>query len=64
MVEISPAASGQSFGFAQALDLHRFDAAPGGLSYGIREGEMVFICSKEKWDGSDLVTEATEEPKP
>ena len=34
----------QVFGSVEVVDLHDLDAAPDGLSYGIRRREMVFLC--------------------
>ena len=50
----------QSFEWVQFLDMHGLDAAPGGLAYGIREGEMVFVCGKGNSAGLDLDCWVTE----
>ena len=36
----------QVFQSVEVFDMHRLDAAPNGLSYGIPEYDMVFVCSK------------------
>jgi SAM-dependent methyltransferase len=46
----------QHFESVQVFDMHELDAAPDGLSYGIREGEMVFLCSKFASAGLELDT--------
>jgi SAM-dependent methyltransferase len=36
----------QVFQSVEVFDMHRLDAAPNGLSYGIPEYDMVFVCGK------------------
>jgi SAM-dependent methyltransferase len=43
----------QSFQSVQVFDMHELDAAPGGLSYGIRRGDMLLLCSKRGRGGLD-----------
>jgi hypothetical protein len=47
----------QSFDWVQVFDMHELDAAPDGLSYGIRRGEMVFFCGKRQSSGLNLSAE-------
>jgi SAM-dependent methyltransferase len=42
------------FELVQVFDLHDLDAAPNDLSYGIREGEMVFLCGNQEYSGFKL----------
>jgi SAM-dependent methyltransferase len=46
----------QSFKSVQVLDMHEIDAAPGGLSYGIRRGDILLLCSKRDCSGIDVLS--------
>jgi predicted SAM-dependent methyltransferase len=41
------------FESVQAFDMHELDAAPNGLSYGIRPKEMAFLCGKRESISAD-----------
>lgn len=43
----------QSFRSVQVFDMHQLDAAPGGLSYGVRRGDMLLLCSNRDHSGLD-----------
>jgi predicted SAM-dependent methyltransferase len=48
----------RSFGSVQVFDMHELDAASNDLRYGIRQGDMVFLCSKQQSGGFDMVEAA------
>jgi SAM-dependent methyltransferase len=48
----------QSFQSVQVIDMHEIDAAPGGLSYGIRRGDMLLLCGKRDRNGTDDLSSA------
>ena len=48
----------KSFRSVVAFDMHEFDAAPGGLSYGIRRGDILLLCSKGNSVGADRLSSA------